>query len=382
MSDSLLKVLLFSGRFEVRASSSYTLRLARRLPEFGVEPRIVCTDARRIDPELRNALSVGIYPHLLSPVLGSVVFEGLRRDQADDPPDLVHAQSLAVLKPAVRLAKLLGCPCIVTFAASPPATTRFPEIGRGCQAAIAISSALRNDLIRRNRVRPNFVRQIHSGVDIPEVDDLNTVLEPGHTPVVGTAGPLEISKGLPYFLGAAARVLASHPQTQFLVSGAGPEEHNLRRLARELKLDGSLTFASSLYDFSRSMSALDIFCLPSLQQGLGATMLEAMANGRPVVATRVGGVDTIVTDGETGLIVPPSDSSRLSERIIELLDDPPLARRIGDAGRTLVRERFQVARMVAETAALYGEVIAGRADLSKSTERKLKCKLPKPTVKN
>jgi len=382
MSDSSLKALLFAGRFEVRASSAYTIRLARSLSEYGVEPRIVCTDARRIAPDVRWSLPIDVYEHLQNPILGPLAFEALRRDHAAHPPDIIHAQTPSVVKPAVQLARRLGCPCVVTFSASPPPTMRFPEIGRGCQAAIAISSAIRDDLIRRNRVRSNLLRVILSGVDVPDADDISEVLEPGHTPVIGTAGPLETSKGLPYFVGAAARVMRTHPETQFLVAGTGPEEHNLRRLSRELGVAGRLTFASNVYDFSRSMTALDVFCLPSLRQGLGATMLEAMAIGRPVIATRVGGVDSIVTDGETGLIVPPSDSARLAERIEELLDDPVKARRIGEAGRKMVRQRFQVSRMVAETAALYGEVIAGRQDLSKSTQRKLRCQLPKQPTKS
>src|SRR5690606_21945349 len=145
--------------------------------------------------------------------------------------------------------------------------------------------------------------------------------------------PLEATKGLPFFLGAAARVVREYPDCEFLISGAGPEEHNLRRLARSLDLASHVTFVSNLYDFNMSIDAMDIFCLPSLQQGLGVTMLEAMARGRPVIATGVGGVHSIVTDGKTGIVVPPSDSVKLSEKILELLRDPEKARRIGEAGR-------------------------------------------------
>jgi glycosyltransferase involved in cell wall biosynthesis len=126
-------------------------------------------------------------------------------------------------------------------------------------------------------------------------------------------------------------------------------------------LSGAVTFVSNLYDFGTSIDAMDIFCLPSLQQGLGVTMLEAMARGKPVIATGVGGVHSVVKDGQTGLVVPPSDSERLAERILELLRDPSLARRIGAAGRAVVREQFRVDRMVRETADLYREIVPAGA---------------------
>ena len=90
-------------------------------------------------------------------------------------------------------------------------------------------------------------------------------------------------------------------------------------------------------------------------------MLEAMARGKPVIATGVGGVDSIVTDGETGIVVPPSDSERLAERILEVLREPGMARRIGEAGREVVRTHFRVDQMVARTAALYRDIVPAGA---------------------
>ena len=191
----------------------------------------------------------------------------------------------------------------------------------------------------------------------PDDAEMRAVLSPGRVPVVGTAGPLEAVKGLPFFLGAAQRVLAENPHVQFLIAGAGPEEQNLRRLARELKIVDAVTFVPKLYDFSTALEAMDIFCLPSLRQGLGTIMLEAMGRGIPVIATGVGGVFSVVSDNETGLVVPPSNSARLAERILELLSDPLRARTLGSNGRELVKQEFSVERMVKETADLYREIV-------------------------
>ena len=288
------------------------------------------------------------------------------------------------------LARRLGRPAVVTFPAVPAGLDRFARLDVRVVRVIAISRAVAADLVGVSRAPAKRVRVIHSGVDaddnafVPHPDPAEAaaagpaahpagddapepcppadavagpVLPAGRVPVVGTAGPLEVPKGLPYFLGAAARVRQRFPNARFLLSGAGPEEANLRRLARELGLEPAVTFAPNLLDFSASLAATDVFCLPSLEQGLGATMLEAMARGRPVVASGVGGVDSVVEDGATGLIVPPADSAALADGVAALLADPAAARRMGEAGRAVVRARFGVARMVAETAALYRGVL-------------------------
>jgi glycosyltransferase involved in cell wall biosynthesis len=104
---------------------------------------------------------------------------------------------------------------------------------------------------------------------------------------------------------------------------------------------------------------MDVFVLPSLQQGLGTIMLDAMAMGRPVIATRVGGVYSAVRDNETGLLVPPSNSQALADRITELLDDHERAQTIGRAARDLVEREFGVEGMIDQTASLYHEILEG-----------------------
>lgn len=360
MSDPL-KVLLLAGRFEVRASCAYSIRLLEYLPQHSIAVEMICSDASKVVPEKRAALPIQVYHRFDRPLWGRVVLESIRRDRQASPPDLIHVQSPAVYPQGLWLARQWGRPVVLTISTSLFSRVRLPEIGGRCRQVIAISQPVADDLIKQNRVPAGFVRVIPGGVDAPKVNDDAAVLQENRRPVVGTAGPLEATKGLPFFLGAAARVVREHPDCEFLISGAGPEEHNLRRLARSLDLAGQVTFVSNLYDFSTSIEAMDIFCLPSLQQGLGVTMLEAMARGKPVIATGVGGVDSIVTDGQTGLVVPPSDSERLSERIIDLLGNPSLARRIGNAGRDVVREQFRVDRMVARTAELYREIVVAGA---------------------
>jgi glycosyltransferase involved in cell wall biosynthesis len=105
------------------------------------------------------------------------------------------------------------------------------------------------------------------------------------------------------------------------------------------------------------LGAVDVFCLPSLQQGLGTIMLEAMALGKPVIATNVGGVAAAVRDGQTGLVIPSQNETELAEKIVWLVQNPDRAREIGRRGRELVSESFNVRQMVNETANVYREVL-------------------------
>lgn len=356
--DNRPRVLLLAGRFSVRGSSAYTLRLAEHLPEVGFVPRLICPNASMVEPALRRQLGIQEFPYLQTPVIGRVVLSLLERNLKADRPHLVHVQSRNAALQGLWLARHLRCPYVLTVHdyMQPREVLRVDL--HWCRRIIAVSESVRADLLARTGLPADLVWVIHSGVDCDVTGQQTEILAPGRIPVIGTAGPLEAVKGFPFFLGAAARVLRTGRDVEFVIAGSGPEEDNLRRLARELQIAEHVTFIPNLSDFAEALLAMDIFCLPSLQQGIGTIMLEAMALGRPVIGTRVGGVYRVIRDGETGLLVPPSDSVKLAERMIELLDDPERARAIGAAAQAEVRQEFSVEQMVQRTAALYREVLA------------------------
>ena len=352
-----LKVALLSDRFEVRGSCAYTLRLVKHLEAFGILPQIICPNADAIAAPLRETLPIRLYPHMRMPLWGRVVMGTIRQDLEREKPQLIHVQSRWMQSRGAWLARTLGIPYILTIHdyLSPRERLKLdPLYGR---RVLAVSQSVKSELLEQVHLSAELVTVIHAGVEVPSDEELSPILSPDRLPVVGTAGPLESVKGLPFFLGAAQRVLSTNPRVQFLIAGAGPEEQNLRRLVRELGIVEAVTFVPNLYDFSAALEAMDIFCLPSLRQGLGTIMLDAMGRGIPVIAAGVGGVFSVVSDNETGLVVPPSNSARLAERIVELLDDPLRARTLGTAGRELVKEEFSVQRMVQETAEMYREIV-------------------------
>lgn len=348
-------ILLLADAFSLRGTSAYTLRLAGQLPQHGFRAQIVCPSARMVALDRRDELQIHEYPHLLTPLWGQIVRRWMLTDVCEDPPALIHIQSRRLLPLGTWLSQRLGCSFVLTvhdFLQPREGLPFSPTWGRHI---IAVSDAVQAELLQRTKVRPDLISVIPSGVDVP-TEPSRPVLEPNRTPVIGTAGPLESVKGIPYFLGAAQRVAAANVPAEFLVAGAGPEEANLRRLARELEIADRVTFVPNLLDLNSSLTAMDIFCLPSLRQGLGTLMLEAMSLGRPVIASDVDGVDSVVHDNETGLLVPPSNSEALAQRMLELLRDPFQARRLAEAARERVRRDFSVARMAQQTADVYCKV--------------------------
>ena len=136
----------------------------------------------------------------------------------------------------------------------------------------------------------------------------------------------------------------------------GAYERALRHRADELGVTDRVVFAGYRDDAARVVAAADVLALPSWTEGLPLVVLEAMALGRPVVATTVGGTPELVSDGETGLLVPPRDVEALTAALKRVLDDGDLRRRLGEAGKRRVAERFSSEAMTRDVLAIYDEV--------------------------
>jgi glycosyltransferase involved in cell wall biosynthesis len=179
---------------------------------------------------------------------------------------------------------------------------------------------------------------------------------PPEGPIIGTVGRLVPIKGHTWLLRAVPRVLAEFPQVCVVLIGDGPMQDELKELAAELGISPHVVFLGTRPDIPECLAALDLFVLPSLNEGMGRVLLEAMAVGCPVVATRVGGIPDIVVDGTTGLLVSPRDDRALAEAILTLLRDRSQRASYGEAARRQVDARFDVKTMVRNIERLYDEV--------------------------
>jgi glycosyltransferase involved in cell wall biosynthesis len=143
------------------------------------------------------------------------------------------------------------------------------------------------------------------------------------------------------------------PSARLIVIGDGPERSVIERTVEELGLRSYVLLTGCQNDIPGFLAALDVFTLPSFDEGIPMTILEAMAAGLPVVATAVGGIPQVVMDGETGILVPPHSSDSIVTALSALYDDRKLASRMGTAGRRRVQERFDSGAMVDSYERLY-----------------------------
>jgi glycosyltransferase involved in cell wall biosynthesis len=156
---------------------------------------------------------------------------------------------------------------------------------------------------------------------------------PAGAPLVGSIANFKAAKDHATLLRAAVTVRAAVPEVRFLLIGQGPLEPETRRLASELGLDGTVLFAGFRADAHRLAAEVDVFTLSSTYEGLPIALIEAMALGRPCVATSVGGIPEVVRDGSQGVLVPPRDPDALAGGLVRLLADPGLRARMGAAAR-------------------------------------------------
>jgi glycosyltransferase involved in cell wall biosynthesis len=231
----------------------------------------------------------------------------------------------------------------------------------GVSRYIAVSESLARDL-RPYLISNRKVTVIHNAVPkAPFVRAASGALREELThgvprPIVLTLARLDRQKGLSYLVEAAARV----PGALFVVAGDGRQKDSLQAQVRTLGLEDRVLLLGHRDDVPDLLAACDVFVLPSLFEGLPISVLEAMAAGKPVVATRIGGTDEAVEDGVTGLLVPPRDSDALAGAIRAVLADKSLAKRLGETGQFRVKQEFGSETMVSRTSRLYEELLGSR----------------------
>ncbi|HWL06909.1 MAG TPA: glycosyltransferase family 4 protein [Planctomicrobium sp.] len=351
-----LKVLLLVGSYQLRGSYSRTQSLAEYLPNRKVSLSLISSEQPRLPQQILQRVKTHTSRYLTWPVVSPLARHVLACDLRAKPPDLIDIQHRSLHPLGMWLARRMKCPYIVTIHDYLRDRERFVIDPQWCQRVIAVSDSVREELLERTKLPESLVSVISSGVQTPPEQELSCILNTSRAPVIGTAGPLEAGKGLQHFLRAAVRILKSRPDTLFLIAGSGPEERSLRSLAMDLQISHAVTILPNLHDFTPALKAMDIFVLPALKQGLGSTMLDAMAWGLPVVASESGGVFSVVVDGMTGFLVPPSDDVALAERMRFLLENPDRARELGCNARKRIQERFDITHFIDSTISLYREV--------------------------
>ena len=289
----------------------------------------------------------------------------LRRLIRSEKYDIVHFHTKRAHTLSLWLPRGPQCPkYVVTRRMDYPETkswyTRY-LYNRRVDGVVAISRVIMELLVEAG-VEVGRIRLIHSGID-PErfvgCAAASAVAE--REAVVGIVAALEIRKGHRYLLEAAARLKQRGHKIKYLVAGEGPARRELEERVKALSLVDEVRFCGFVSDAPDFLSQIDVFILPSLYEGLGVAVLEAMAAGKPVIASRVGGLPELVADGETGLLVAPKNVEGLVEAIARLADDKSLAREMGRKGAARARASFSLENMAAQNEAYYYELIGASA---------------------
>ena len=223
---------------------------------------------------------------------------------------------------------------------------------------ICASSFIRT-VLADDGISPKRLDVVYEGVDLVNLDtaprvNLHEIFSlPEGAPIVGNVGALDPDKGQRYLIKAAQLVIRKIPNAQFLIVGQGVLEETLRRQIKSLNLEKQVLLTGFRSDVLSLQKGFDVFVMSSLSEGLGTSVIDAMACGRPVVSTNVGGLPELVDPGKTGQLVSPHDPRSLAEAILSILQDKTLQVRYGHAASRRARQLFSAERMVDETVEVY-----------------------------
>jgi glycosyltransferase involved in cell wall biosynthesis len=337
----------------------------------------------RIRKAERGGVRVIVIPSLVrrtSPLHDLRAFLFLRRLLINEKPIIVHTHSYKAGILGCWAAKISGVPIIihtphghVFYGHFKPFVTRFIIIIEKLTCfimnrMITLTEGERNDYIALSVCDPKKIVTIHSGVDVGYYMQAQVNirekrkflgLDQGEL-VVGTVGWLLPIKGPIYLLRAMAEVWKRYPQVSLVYAGKGELEGELKREAARMGVSEKVWFLGWRDDIHEILPLLDIFVLPSLNEGMGRVLVEAMAAGRPIVASNVGGIPDLVYHGENGVLVPPADHRALARELEMLISDPDMRRRMGDKGRTLAVQ-YGTDSMVQKVDRLYLDVLREKA---------------------
>lgn len=324
-----------------------------------------------------RAMELPILGNGRGPVADLRAFLSLYRIMRQEAPDIVHLHLLKARVLGGLAAKLAGVPIIVEtfhghlfrgyYGRAMTALLLMAEriLGwRVVDRVVALSEGQKRELMQYGICDPSKISVIPLGLDLHRFDDSAHLagelrrelgVQDG-TVLLGAIGRLVPIKGLTYLLSAVDRLRrAADMRFCLLIVGDGPLRRALERQVRKLGLEGVVRFLGWRFDLERVYADLDIVVLSSLNEGTPVCLLEAMAAGKAVVATDVGGVPDLVHDG-TGLLVPPGSADALEQAIRRYVTDPGLRRSAGERGRQTVYSKYDVSMLVENTTQFYLEL--------------------------
>ncbi len=357
-----MNILFIANHLNVGGVTSYLYTLAGGLKEKGHNVYLASSGGALAE----KFIAAGI-KHIRVPLMTKneispkIIFSffKLRKEAKKFNLDLVHSNSRTTQVLGNLLSRSLNIPHVFTCHGffKPKLSRRlFPYWG---QAVIAISSEVKEHLIADLKLDAKNISVINNGIDTDNFgdfsarDNLRKDLGIDDAPLVGIIARLSDVKGHIYLIRAMRRVVEIFPTAKLLIIGEGKMKKALIKEVDALAIKENVLFIPEIGNTRGMLSAMDIFVMPSLQEGLGLALMEAMAQGLAVVGSAVGGIKTLIQDKINGLLVGPADVEGLAAAIIGLLEDYDLRRNLGVKARKFITENFSKEQMVDHTEMVY-----------------------------
>ncbi len=311
-----------------------------------------------------RALGLAVHPFRQRSEWSLPALRRLRQILSQARFDVLHSNTPRTLMTAGAASRLRSGPiCITSRRVIFPLRSSLSRLkyNRAQHGVIAICRSIQSVLVDGG-VDPDRIRVVYEGVDPDWFDHLEKPpFERGLDEVlIGMVAHLSEEKGHSDLLEAASLLVSRFPEARYVLIGDGALRGELEQECHALRLSEFVHFAGFREDSEALMKHLDIFCLPSHSEGFSSALLAAMANRLPSVATKVGGNRELVSDGQTGILVPPSDPPELAEALWQLLQSRQLRHRMGQAARIRVEENFTLAKKISQTEAVYQSFLLAR----------------------
>lgn len=363
-----LRLLVAVDSLEVGGAERHVVDLVLALHREGHAVTVACS----VSGSLAEALEAARIP--VRPLLGKIVKRRvslryaleLRKILGRESFDLLHAHVYSSAAASALATAGTGVPLVVTehtealwqgMSGRLFSSWMYRRVSR----VIAVSSAIRRRLIERDHVPPARINVVPNSVPPARDADGDTLSLPaefGDGPLIGMIARLQPEKGVTSFLKAAAHVAKELPAARFVVVGDGPLWKEMLGLAEVLGVRERVLFLGFRPDAQALIELMDVVAVPSVSEGTPLVVLEAMAAGTPVVASRVGGIPDQICHGREGILVPPGDPRALADALLVLLRSPELARSVGEAGRLRAGTEFSHERMVRRVEGIYRTALA------------------------
>jgi len=292
-------------------------------------------------------------------------------------PEVVHAHDPHALSMAATALSIIGEPHPVLIASRRSeyrvahnsfSRWKYSQVDRFIATCESVRERLVADGIPRERITI-----VHDGVDVDRIARLAPAnvhaafYLPVGSPIIGNVAALAPHKGHIHLVDAAALVVRDVPDARFVIVGDGEQRAAIEKQIREKHLERHVFIAGFRADALDLTRGFDVFVTSPVHEGMCLALVEAMASGKPAVATRAGGIPEVMVDGETGFLVEPRDHVALAQRVVTLLEDEALRRRMGTAAHERARTRFSIETMIEGIAAVYDSAMS----MPKSSRRAL-----------